>query len=57
MCHPLRIDLELGILLPLGPPETITEDAEQTVVAAAKEDISVFGLERFVWDDRSCFAY
>jgi hypothetical protein len=53
MSHTLGVDLKLRILFPLGTSEPVAEDAEQAIVAAAKEDIAVFGLKGLVGNDGS----
>lgn len=45
------VDLEFGVVLPLRAAKAVAEDAEEPVVAAAEEDVAVFGLEGAVGDD------
>lgn len=47
------VGLELGVVLPLGRAEAVAEDAEEAVVAAAKENVAVLGLEGLVRDNGS----
>lgn len=45
------VDDVLGVCLPFWAAEAVAQDAEESVVAAAEEDVSVEGAEGLVWDD------
>lgn len=44
----IGVGLVLGVALPLRHAETLGEDAEEAIVAAAKENVAILGLERLV---------
>lgn len=45
---------EFRVRLPFGLAQLVAEDAEETVVSTADEDVAVGGLEALVRDDGSC---
>ncbi len=51
---PLRVCAELLVVFPLRPADSITKKAKEPVIASAKQDIPVLGLEGPVRDDRGC---
>lgn len=52
MLDPIAVCRKAGICLPLRKAESIGEHAEETVVAAAEENVSVAGLVAVVGHDR-----
>lgn len=47
---------EAGVKDPFGFAEECAEDAIETVIAAAEDNVTVRGGERFIRDNRSCSA-
>jgi hypothetical protein len=45
------IDSEFGVGFPFWAAETVADEAEEAVITAAEEDVSVFGFVGSVWDD------